>query len=79
LLDVLSGGKADLAKFLTTTQKGEIQRLNQKISDISDRIKAQQTADQSALNNLHRQLDAARLDYQFISQLLPSGVFDSHF
>lgn len=64
LLDVLSGGKADLSKVLTPAEKEEGQGLNRNISEINDRIKKQQAAGSSSLNPLYDQLDTARLDYQ---------------
>ncbi|CAN5649877.1 CHAT domain-containing protein [soil metagenome] len=70
LLDVMSGGRSDVAKVLTPTEKQEGQRLNRKISEINDLIRAQHSADSSALNSLYRQLDAARLQYQSFQDAL---------
>ncbi len=70
LLDVLSGGKADLSKVLTPAEKEETQRLNRNISDINDRIKKQQAAGSSLLNPLYAQLDTARLNYQSFQDAL---------
>lgn len=70
MLDVLSGGKADLAKILTDTEKEETQRLNRKIYEINNSIKAQNNGDSSAINSLYRQLDAARLEYQSFQDAL---------
>jgi CHAT domain-containing protein/Tfp pilus assembly protein PilF len=64
LLDVLSGGKADLSKVLTPAEKEETQRLNRNISEINDRIRRQETADSSSRDSLYAQLDTARLNYQ---------------
>lgn len=66
LLDVLSGGKADLAKVLTGTEKEEIQRLNGKIFEINQRIKSTESPDPS----LYHQLDTARLEYQSFQDTL---------
>ena len=63
LLDVLSGGRSDVVKYLTPAEKAETQRLNRKVSEVNDRIKTVQAAD-SSLDSLYRQLDAARLEYQ---------------
>jgi CHAT domain-containing protein len=63
LLDVLSGGKADLSKVLTPTEKEEAQTLNRNIFEINDRIKKQEDAASSSLNSLFAQLDTARLRY----------------
>jgi hypothetical protein len=70
LLDILSGGKSDLAKALTPAEKAETQRLNRKISEINDRIKMSETADPSSMDSLYRQLDAARLEYQTFQDAL---------
>jgi CHAT domain-containing protein len=70
LLDILSSGRSDLAKVLTTAEKAETQRLNRKISEINDRIKMRETADSSSMDSLHRQLDAARLEYQSFEDAL---------
>ncbi|CAN5882533.1 CHAT domain-containing protein [soil metagenome] len=70
LLDVLSGGKADLARLLTRAEKAEIQRLNRKISEINGRIKIGETVDSSLLDSLYRELDAARLEYQSFQDAL---------
>ncbi len=70
LLDVLSGGKSDLANVLTPAEKAEAQRLNRKISEINDRIKMGEAADSSSMDSLYRQLDAARLEYQSFQDAL---------
>jgi CHAT domain-containing protein/Tfp pilus assembly protein PilF len=70
LLDVLSGGKPDLAKFLTPAEKAEAQRLNRKISEINDRINSRESADSSSLDSMYRKLDAARLEYQSFQDAL---------
>ena len=64
LLDLLTGGKSDLGKVLTQSEKEEIQRLNRKISEINHLIKINESSDSSYLDSLYRQLDAARLEYQ---------------
>jgi CHAT domain-containing protein len=70
LLDVLSSGKSDITKVLTSAEGAETQRLNRKIFEINDRIKAQQAASSSDLDSLYRQLDAARLEYQSFQDAL---------
>ncbi len=64
LLDVMNASKVDLSKLLTPVERKEQLHLNQTISDISDRIKKQQTANSSSLDSLYGQLDSARLQYQ---------------
>ena len=70
LLDVLRGGKPDLAKSLSPNEKAETQRLNRRISEINDSIKKLDTTDSSSLNHLYTQLDAARLEYQLYQDAL---------
>jgi CHAT domain-containing protein len=70
LLDILSSGKSDIAKVLTSTEKEESQRLNRSISEINGRIKLRESGDSSALDSLYRQLDAARLEYQSFQDAL---------
>lgn len=70
LLDVLSGGKADLSKVQTPSEKEETQGLNRKISEINNLIKKQEAADASSLNSLYAQLDIARLNYQSFQDAL---------
>jgi len=74
LLDILSGGKADLSKVLTPTEKDETQRLNRNISEINERIKKQEAIDSSSLNSLYTQLDTARLNYQSYQD----GLYSAH-
>lgn len=62
LLDVVSGNRSDISKGLTAIERNEQLRLNQKIAEINERLKAQQPA--SASNDLYSELDAARLEYQ---------------
>lgn len=69
LLDVVSGGRPDLSKVVSSAEKEESLRLNRKISELNDRIK-KQTADPVALNSLYSQLDAARLEYQAFQDAL---------
>lgn len=64
LLDVLKGGKPDLARVLTPAEKEETHRLNRRISNINDRIKKEGTANSPSLNSLYEQLDTARLQFQ---------------
>src|SRR6266498_1158571 len=71
LLDVLSGGKSDFAEVLTRTEKEESRHLNQRISEINDRIKMREdVANSSSLDSLYRQLDAARLEFQSFQDAL---------
>lgn len=63
LLDVVTASRPDMSKVVSSTEKEEGLRLNRKISEINDRIKKQSTAP-AALDSLHSQLDAARLEYQ---------------
>jgi CHAT domain-containing protein len=70
LLDVLRGGKPDLAKALTPAEKAETQRLNRRVSEINDAIRKHEAADSSSLNSLYAQLDAARLEYQSFEDAL---------
>ena len=64
LLDVLRSGRSDIAKYLTVSEKGQIQLLNRRISELNDRIKIEESARSASLVSLYRQLDAARLEYQ---------------
>ena len=70
LLDILSSGKSDVTKVLTSSEKEESQLLNRKISEINDRIKLRESADSSSLDSLYQQLDAARLEYQSFQDAL---------
>lgn len=70
LLDVLSSGRADIAKYLAPAEKAETQRLNRRISELNDRINLEESADSSSLDSLYRQLDAARLEYQSFQDAL---------
>ena len=70
LLDVLSGGRSDIAKYLTPSEKAEAQRFNRNISEVNDRIKLGESADSPSLDSLYRQLDAARLEYQSFQDAL---------
>lgn len=70
LLDVLRDGKPDLAKALTPAEKAETQRLNRKITEISDTIRREEIADSSSLNSLYAQLDAARGEYRSFQDAL---------
>jgi CHAT domain-containing protein len=71
LLDVLSGGKVDLAKALTTSEKKESERLNRRISEINDLISAKEAnSNPAATTSLYTELDAARLDYRSFEDAL---------
>ncbi len=70
LLDVMSGGRSDVANVLTQSEKQEAQRLNRKISQINNLIRAQQSVNLSVLNSLYQQLDAARLEHQSFQDAL---------
>ena len=75
LLDVLNGGRVDVAKTLTSSEKKESERLNRRISEISDLIGAQEAnRTLGALASLYTQLDAARLDYRSFED----AVYASH-
>lgn len=69
LLDVLSGGRTDLAKALTPSEKAEAQRRNRKISEINHRIKMND-ASRTSPDSLYQQLDIARLEYQSFQDAL---------
>jgi CHAT domain-containing protein/Tfp pilus assembly protein PilF len=73
LLDVMSGGKPELSKILTTDERARMQSLNRTILDINNNIKAQGSV-ASSLDSLYRQLDTARLEYQSFED----GLFVSH-
>jgi len=62
LLDVLSGGRSDLANVLTQSERIEEQHLIKKISEINQRIKSQPAGDTQTQNELYNQQDAARLE-----------------
>jgi CHAT domain-containing protein/Tfp pilus assembly protein PilF len=62
LLDAVNGGKADFSKVLSDTEKIEAQRFLERISEINRRIKSQPSGETSAINELYKQLDAARLE-----------------
>lgn len=71
LLDALNGGKVDLAKALTSSEKKESERLNRRISEINDLIRSQEAKSASASTTaLYTQLDAARLDYRSFEDAL---------
>lgn len=71
LLDVLSGGKVDLAKAFTSSEKKESERLNRRISEINDLIRAQEANSAPATaTSLYKQLDDARLDYRSFEDAL---------
>jgi CHAT domain-containing protein/tetratricopeptide (TPR) repeat protein len=70
LLDVLTGGRADLTKTLTPTERAERERLSRKISEINESIGKKQVSGSSQLNSLYAQLDAARLEYQSFQDAL---------
>jgi CHAT domain-containing protein len=75
LLDVLNGGKVDVAKALTASEKKESERLNRRISEINDLIRSQEANSASASSSsLFAQLDTARLDYRSFEDTL----FASH-
>lgn len=62
LLDVLSGGRGDLANVLTQSERIEEQHLIRKISEINQRIKSQPAGDTQTQNELYNQQDATRLE-----------------
>lgn len=64
LLDVLSGGRAELAKALTPAEGENAKRLNHNISDLNEQIRKAETNDSASLDSLYTRLDAARLEYQ---------------
>jgi CHAT domain-containing protein len=71
LLDVLNGGEVDLAKALTASEKKESERLNRRISQINDLIRAQEANSAPAAKaSFYTQLDAARLDYRSFEDAL---------
>jgi len=71
LLDVLSGGKVDLAKALTTSEKKESERLNRRTSEVNDLIRSQEANNSSAsTTSLYARLDTARLDYRSFEDTL---------
>jgi tetratricopeptide (TPR) repeat protein len=63
LVDALKSSRADLAKYMTASEREEKLRLNARVSEIGNRIRKEATTG-SALDSLYKQLDAARLDYQ---------------
>ena len=67
LLDVLEGGKVDLANKLTPQKKAEEQLLNQRIVALNKQIRnenVKSTPDATLLKNLYAQLHSARLQYE---------------
>src|SRR6185295_2190996 len=75
LLDVLNSGKLDQATALSAAEKKESQRLNRRISELNDLIRAQEgKGDSSATTALYTRLDAARLDYRSFED----SVYASH-
>lgn len=71
LLDVLNGCKVDLAKALTLREQRESARLNGRISQINDLIRALETnSSPVATTSLYAQLDTARLDYRSFEDAL---------
>ena len=74
LLDVLNSGRTDQAKLLTPSETEEAKRLNRRISEINERIKARDDSPSSSLDSLYRELDAARLEYQSFQD----GLYASH-
>ena len=60
-----------MAKALTSSEKEEIERLNRRISEISDLVSAQQgNGAREALTMLYALLDTARLDYRSFEDAL---------
>jgi CHAT domain-containing protein len=66
----MSRGRTDITQFLTPGEKLESQNLNRKISGINDLIRAQKDPDSPTVTSLHRQLDSARLQYQFFQNAM---------
>jgi len=64
LLDVLSGGRAELTKALTPTERENAQRQNRNISNLNEQIRKAETNNSASLESLYPKLDAARLEYQ---------------
>jgi CHAT domain-containing protein len=64
LLDVLSGGRAELTKALTPAERENVQHLNRNISNLNEQIRKAETNDSASLESLYPKLDAARLEYQ---------------
>jgi CHAT domain-containing protein len=62
LLDAVSGGRSDLANFLTQSERTEEQHLIKNISEINQQVKSQPDEDTRTQNELYSQLDAARLE-----------------
>jgi len=74
LLDVLSGGQADLSNVLTATERQEAQDLNRRMFEINERIRKEETASPASVNSLYTQLDGVRLKYQSFQD----AVFAAH-
>ena len=64
LLDVLSGGRAELTKALTPAERENVQHLNRNISNLNEQIRKAETNNSASLESLYPRLDAARLEYQ---------------
>jgi CHAT domain-containing protein/uncharacterized protein HemY len=64
LLDVLSGGRAELTRALTPAERENVQRLNRNISNLNEQIRKAETNNSASLESLYPRLDAARLEYQ---------------
>lgn len=59
LLDVVSTDRSDISKGLTLAERNEQLRLNRRIAEINERLKASQSNPK-----VYSELDAARLEYQ---------------
>jgi CHAT domain-containing protein/Tfp pilus assembly protein PilF len=67
LLDVVHGGKVDLAKTLTPSEKEEAHRLNRTILGLNEQLSSEESktrSDPNVLNQLYEKRDRARIEYE---------------
>jgi CHAT domain-containing protein/Tfp pilus assembly protein PilF len=73
LLDVISGGRINVANSMTSEQREEDQRLRKRIVTLNNEIREarlKQAPDQSRINSLTAQLDSARLQHASFQDVL---------
>lgn len=67
LLDVVSGGRVDLARVISDSEKQQERKLNQQIVDLNNQISQQSGAaksDEAVVRRLNEELKAARTRYE---------------
>lgn len=73
LLDILSGGRIDVARSMTLGEREEEQRLNQTIVELNNQLRREQSKpapDAALLGNIQTRLDTARVNYESFQNVL---------